>query len=365
MKKTLSMFVSILTLLAVIDLAVMGVLKWAEDNGKMGALVRYFDYGRSVPGKLAKWEDNPDNLGNLYDLAWRGEVIATSTAAFDAEPQQATPTIRSYGMSFVDNILKSAREERPALTLDPHSGPSAPPNYTYALFQDDIANRREGDIAVFGILSSSVSGLAAMSNRTWAFEQPAPYTYPVYHLVDGALHRMEPLINSGAAERELRHRPIAYAAWTEQLSNEDQFYFAATFGATWLDFSPFARLVRRALAQGHVAQVQQNIQNGSYQCEEVLQIMITNFAETARRDGQIPVVMLIQSRDPKDLDLLDIAKPVLERNNVPYLATVQHFDPRNASGFLSDGHYLPAVDKKFALAFIDLLKTLTPASSNE
>ncbi|MEP5153688.1 hypothetical protein [Planktotalea sp.] len=358
MKKTFTMLVSILAMISLLDQSVMGLLSWAESNGKLGSLVRYFEYGRSVPGKLAKWEDNPDNLYNLYDLAWRGEIIDASTHSFDAEQENPRPVIRSYGMSFVDNILLAAKEDNPDLTLDMHSGPSAPPNFTFALFQDDIANRRDGDIAVFGILSSSVSGLAAMSNRTWAFEQPAPFTYPVYHLVDGALHRMEPLINSGDAERSLRYRPFVFDAWTEQLSNEDQFYFSATFGATWLDFSPFARLVRRSFAQAHVTQVQENIRNGSYPCEEVLQLMITDFARTARQNGQRPVVMLIQSRDPDDLDLLEIAKPVFEKFDIPYLATAEHFDPRYASGFLADGHYKPEVDKQFAAAFAELLGSL-------
>ena len=79
------------------------------------------------------------------------------------------------------------------------------------------------------------------------------------------------------------------------------------------------------------------------------------FAQTARSDRQRPVIFLIQTRDAMDADLLEILKPVLEAQDIPYLATVEHFDPRDPSGFLGDGHYKPQIDQRFARAFVDLI----------
>lgn len=358
MKKSLSMIGLIVLLLVGLDIGVASVLTWADERGKLGSLVRYFEYGRSVPGKLARWETSPDSPGNLYDVAWRAASVSDSNVRFRENQAVSGPVVRSYGMSFVNNILKQAQEVELDLALDLHGGPGAPPNFTYALFFDDAQNRRPGDFAVFGILSSAVPALAALSNRTWAFEQPAPFTYPVFHLADDGLSRVEPLVNSANAERALSTQPDAQAAWTQQLEEEDFFYSPTTFGALWLDYSPFARLVRRSLAKSHIERIETKILSGAYPYDEVLRRMISSFAETARSDGQIPIVMLIQSRERGDVDVLAIAKPILERDNIPYLATVEHFDPQDISGFLGDGHYRPEIDRRFGAAFLDLIDSL-------
>lgn len=355
MKRTLSMLGLIAIFLVILDTGVAAVLHWAEGQGRMGSLVRYFDYGRSVPGKLEKWEATPGSFGNLYDVAWRSDIQAISSAGFAQEAPDSGPVLRSYGMSFVNNIISAALEQSPDVPWDNHAGPGAPPNFTYAVFQEDRANRRPGDIVVLGILSSAIPAMYALSNRTFAFEQPAPFTYPVYWPSDTGLRQVEPLVNSANAQRALADTP-AEQAWAGQLSAEDAFYSPVTFGAIWLDASPFARLVRRSLAKAHVNQTKSDILNsGDYPYAEVLQRMIFEFARTARADGQIPIVLLIQSRNPADMDITAIARPVLEQEDVAYLATVDHFDPKDPSGFVTDGHYTAEVDALFGAAFLTLL----------
>lgn len=356
MKRTLTVLGMTIILLAVLDGMVALTLGLAEQTGRLSALTRYFEYGRSVPGKLAKWDTQPDMPGNLYDIAWRSEAITGSRAQFLNEPADQKPVIRSYGMSFVNNIIRNAVELQPDLTWDNHAGPGAPPNFTYALFQDDRANRRPDDIVVLGILSSAVPAMAALSNSTWVFEQPAPFTYPIYWPEEGKLRRVEPLVNSAARQRSLSDNATIARDWYDQLSREDAFYAFETFGATWLDVSPFARLVRRSLAISHVERTKANILQGTrYPYASALQKMIAEFAQTTRDDNQIPVVMLIQSRNPMDADLLAIAKPVLDQEDIPYLATVDYFDPTDLSGFLPDGHYKSRIDRIFAEHFINLI----------
>lgn len=358
MKKSFTMLFFTLLLLAFLDVGVAGILVWADAHGKLGSLVRYFEYGRSVPGKLAQWEIKPDMPGNLYDIAWRSGMVSASSAKFAKDHTTSGPIVRSYGMSFVNHILESAQEVEPELKVDRHGGPGAPPNYTYALFLDDAQSRQPGDVVVFGILSSAIPALAALSSRTWAFEQPAPFTYPIFWPVGDSFRRIEPLVDSAMAERALRKQSVARAAWARQLTEEDFFYSPIEFSATWLDYSPLARLGRRSLAKSHIERTKEKILSGSYPYVEVLQKMIATFAETARREGQVPIVMLIQSQRPGDADVMDIAKPVLERDDIPFFATAEHFDPQNPSGFLGDGHYKPEINKRFGEAFLDLLNTL-------
>lgn len=357
MKKAFSVFLMTIVCLAAIDTTVAISLGWAKKTGRLSGLVRYFDYGRSVPGKLANWQANPGTPGNLFDVGWRAAGVAQSTEAFAIEATPPGIVVRSYGMSFVNNILRKAADADPTLTIDLHAGPAAPPNYTFAMFEDDAANRKPKEVVVLGILSSSVTAMAALSNRTWAFEQPAPYTYPIYTVENGTLTRTNPLISTPDQERDAD--PELRAAWNQQLRENDHFYSPVMFAATWLDRSPFARLIRRSLAKGEVVRANDRVLSGEYDYPQVIQQMIVAFAETTRRDGQFPVVMLIQTGDPRDPNVLTIATPALAQHDIPYFATVEHFDPTDASGFVADGHYTRDVDTRFASIFLERVAILT------
>lgn len=354
MRETLSVLGLTLVMLVALDLAVAGVLRVAEAQGRLGSLVQYFEYGRSVPGKLARWRENPGAPGNLYDVAWLPEELARSAEAFAAEPAAQGPVIRSYGMSFVNNILAGAAQADPSITVDLHAGPGASANYVYTFFHEDRAHRRDGDVVVLGILSSSVPALGAMSNRSWNFEQPSPFTYPIYRPEGGGtgLHRTDPQVQSLAEDQALS--PEAAADWAAQLRREDAFYSPVTFGLTWADASPFLRLLRRSWAQSHVARISDR-QLEEFPHAEVLRRMIADFAATARADGQYPVVVLVQTRGPLMPDLYAIAEPVLSREAIPYLWTPDHADPMQADLFVPDGHYRPDIDRMLGEAFLGLL----------
>ena len=245
--------------------------------------------------------------GNLFDVAWRADLLADSKSSFAVEDPAAGPVVRSYGMSFVNHILVAAQEVDPSLQVDSHGGPGAPPNFTYAVAFDDRAQRRAGDVNVLGILSSSVPALAAMSNRTIFFEQPAPFTYPVFLPEVGGLRRIEPLVNSAQQELSLATDPEAAKAWHEQLSQQDAYYSAAGFGAPLLDRSPFLRLVRRSIAVARIQQKKRDLMDpddsDAFPYRTVIQEMVRSFAVMSREDGQLPLIMLIQSRDPSDVDV--------------------------------------------------------------
>lgn len=359
MKQSLSMLCLTVLLLGAFDLVVSGVLSWAEPRGKLGSLVRYFEYGRSVPGKIERWETAQ---ARQYEFGWMGPIIAKSADGFANEGPAAGPVIRTYGMSFVNNIMTQIKTLSPEQAVDLHSGPAAPPNYTYALFVDDAAYRKPGDVAVLGILSSSIPAMASLGNRSWAFEQPLPFTYPIFRPDGDGLRRITPLITTSAAERGLSEQSGMAAGWAAQLIQEDAFYSPITFGAVWLDHSPFARLVRRALAKGHIARSEAQILSGSFPYREVLHRIITRFSSSAEQAGQIPVVMLIQTGDLGETDLLALLRPFLKEHGIPYFATAEHFDPRDPSGFIEDGHYRKGVDRRFAEAF---LKQLAPLMAKQ
>lgn len=341
------------------DISVAVGIRIANYHGKFGALVQYFEYGRSVPGKLEQWTARPPSSLNLFDISWRGATVEQSKELFNREDPIAGFVVRSYGMSFVNQILESATEQDSSLVIDNHSGPAVPPNYTFALFNDDSLNRRTNDIVVLGILSSSVAGMGSFGNRTWNFEQPAGVTYPVYWPDGDGLRKVEPISKSADLERRFDQNPKLSVAWNAQLSEEDLFYSAISFGARQLDYSPLARLARRSMAKRSIDQLEAKILNGLYPYEDVLHRMIAQFAKKAREDGQFPIVMLIQSKNLNDIDVLEVARPILLRDDIDYLATVDHFDPRDLAGFQSDGHYRPEINHILGAAFLKLVEDRT------
>ena len=83
--------------------------------------------------------------------------------------------------------------------------------------------------------------------------------------------------------------------------------------------------------------------------------MVREFSRTAKADGQRPVVFLIQSRNPRDVDLLTLLKPTLDAEEADYLATAEFVDPSDPAAFLPDGHYKAERDQQFAEQFLAII----------
>ena len=65
MRKALPVILWIIAILIVEDASVELLTRYSRGSAGLWPVARYFDYGRSVPGKLAQWYDAPDSPGNL------------------------------------------------------------------------------------------------------------------------------------------------------------------------------------------------------------------------------------------------------------------------------------------------------------
>lgn len=357
MKRFLFTLLLTLATLLVIDFGVAGLLGVLERSGKIGSLVRFFDYGRSVPGKHTEWLGDLDQPHNPMKAAWIDQMLQDPITSEPPEGADRSLIIRSYGMSFSNNILLAALDRDASLTLDLHAGPASPPNSSFYVALADRENREPNDVVVLAFLSSSLRGMQSLSNRTWNFEQPIPYTYPIYRAVEGELIVTHPIVTT--LDEELN--PVLAALWKNQLSNLDANYSGYAFEWPTLDYSPFVRLVRRALAIRAQTKAKSRVETeNNSSIRDTLRLIIRDFAEMAREDGQLPVIFLIQSRDPSDLNLLAMLRTTLENYDVPYMATEDHFPPTDLSGFEGDGHYRPEVDDLFAQKFLEILAEHNP-----
>ncbi|HEY0214461.1 MAG TPA: hypothetical protein VGC40_12895 [Paenirhodobacter sp.] len=342
------------TLFALVVLDVMVALVLTRAPAGLSA---FFDYGRSVPGKIAQWQERQDRPGNLLNVAWQPEMLAESATHFAGEDPASGPIVRHYGMSFTQQLLQATQRARPDLMVDGHAGPGASPNFVYSVFLDDRTNRRTGDVVVFGILSSSVPALGSFSNRVWVFEQPAPFTYPIFR-PDGlkGLKRTDPAITAHADMTD----PVKIAAFDAQMRAEDALWTPQAFALPALDASPFVRLLRRATATGAIESREANVtthpEDGTMPWAEVLRLMVRDVARISREDNQVPLIVLIQARDTASPQLRPVLVPMLEAEGIPYLATDEVANPRDTTAFLSDGHLTTAVNDVLAQRLLGILK---------
>lgn len=353
--------VTLLTLLALIaiDVLVAIGLRMADRANRLGSLTNYMDLGRSVPGKLADWQSRELSFANPLIWAWIDERLENATKAAADRPEDAGPVMHSYGVSFTRNVVREAVKLDPKYSYITLGGPSAPPNHTYTLITQDRPNRRAGDVIVFGMLSTSLPAMGSLSNRTWSFEQPAAYTYPIYHPHQNGLRAMQPLVSSMDQQLALDTDSAQMAAWHHQLQLNDALFTPLAFQARWLDHSPFARMLRRALARDAIEAKKAAFLESDYPRSEVLRRMLREVQAMAHEDGQTLVVLLSQAENDPHVDLRAELEPILAELGISFVATQDFADPNDPLNFVSDGHYAPRLDQIFAA---EMLKQINEAS---
>src|ERR671922_1723815 len=177
---------SILLWLLVADVG-LGVVVGTPDGGsteKTSPFVRYFDYGRSIEGKVrAMAGADGGKLHPLVETGWIAPAAPDQPAAPGADEDLL---IAGYGMSFAAQILHRMADLDPRLAVRFGGGPGAPLSHSYAMYAADRGHH-EARVVVLGILASSLPALVTVSHMTWNFEVPSPHFYPRYRLVDNRL----------------------------------------------------------------------------------------------------------------------------------------------------------------------------------
>src|SRR5271157_1223059 len=101
-----------------------------------GRLVVYFDYGRSIEGKIRRLVGPTDETsGPLANAGWiDGDDIAKQP---DRASRSDAMLVSVYGMSFSSQVGTTMAELDPRITPRLFGGPAAPPNHSYASYQRD------------------------------------------------------------------------------------------------------------------------------------------------------------------------------------------------------------------------------------
>lgn len=225
--------------LGVLDAAINVVFAYPKDPKVEPSRMRaFFEYGRSVEGKLARIVGSDD-----------ATAAPIATAGWSIPPLGSTaPTRRGsgsdllvafYGQSFSDQVAEVLRRVDWRVTLRTWGGPAAPPNAAFGLYLDD-RGCHEADVVVLSLLASSVASMDSTSGMNCQFESPAPYTYPKF-LADASrgLMVIEPTV------RTLRGYP--------ERSAGSCFLYWNGFGLRNLSGANRRSLPRIALIRAHAA----------------------------------------------------------------------------------------------------------------
>ncbi len=321
------------------------------------SLQAYFDYGRSIEGKLRREiGTRPENDAPILKAGWLAEECRIST---ETPPGKLGFDI--YGMSFSNRIADEMERLDPGLAGQRFSGPAAPPNHSYACFVRRFeAGEERAPIQILGILASSIQRMETISGLTTSFESPQPYTYPRYSLSpDG---RLVPFMPSITSQNDLRAALAAPAKWRVflgELEKNDVFYVPQIFQADAFDHSVLARMIRRAWGQRALRNRTAALRAadgfaGAPSIRSVLPAMIIDFAQKAGAAGQRPIVILIEDHG-YGTALSVLARPTLLANQIEFIATSTIASPDDTGNFVADGHFVPAVDRKIARAVLNLL----------
>jgi hypothetical protein len=338
--------------LVALDVAINLLFPYPTDplNTSPGAMNLYFDYGRSIEGKVSRQMGaTDDTTAPIARAGWLDSHLGEHEAVRPAPGKNLLVAI--YGMSFAEHVGQAMTKLDPNVTLRIVAGPSAPPNFSFAAYEADRGHH-EANVAILGILASSVKGMGAMTGMTWGAEVPAPYTFPKYKLENGHLAAIQPEVRSLAELRTTLSQPQQRDAYVDQLRTNDQFFDSFVFDKNILDHSAIVRMIRRAWAKSHQDNITSQIHtptgfNRNWEQAPVLKRMVEEFAATAKQDGKLPIVLLFNDQGYDD-HLYRLLKPTLERHQIPFVSSHEVAPATDRSNFVGDGHFTPAVDQRLA-----------------
>jgi hypothetical protein len=357
-RSTVKIALWVLAWLVLIDVGVNVAFGISAGAKNQSALSRYFEYGRSVEGKLRRMVADPQGAGLIVGAGW---IEAEKLKALpDQVAEGADLMVAVYGQSFAFNAAKEVARQDGRITLRLVGGPTAPPSHSFAAYQSDTARRR-ADVVVVGVLSSSIGRMGSLSGLIPSFENPAPYTYPRYTLVDGKLTPEWPLIRSEAEFRSaFSERSPLWTRFTQQLAASDRGYSDFVFRETVLDRSSIVRLIRR----GWVAH-RQSYDAGVYDAAEgfrgdspeieVLQQMLLEWSRQSRDRNERLIVLLLHTKGQSD-HLHKLLAPKLEAAGIEYLSTNTYFSANDHNNFIPDGHYTLSANHHLSSALLTLIR---------
>lgn len=312
-------------------------------------LALYFDYGRSMEGRLRRSSRaDPEETAPITLAGWYRPLTAME------RPGKPNDTrVHIYGMSHAVRLADALQSTSPTLSVRSVGAPGATANWAFGAFRRDQA-RREGDVAVLAVMSSTLPMVTTMSPMTWNISFAMPYTSDRYRLRNGELTVTRPPYGSFSGYVAAFSDPARWGEAKRAVAANDPFYEWWLFEETPLDNSSLARLVRRAWAQKRDRQMRARALNEAGFVAESEAVRLGNaivaaFARQARREGVLPVIYIVNNQGYGD-HLFRALEPALKDEQIPFLNSAAVIDPGDARSYLPDTHFTDQADRRLAFA---------------
>lgn len=359
--RTHVLMVLLWTLVAVfvIDAAVGIVFRCpADPKQALSSLQAYFNYGRSIEGKLryevgaSAQQDSP-----VIDAGWLSKECDISTMA-----ARDKLSVDVYGMSFSGQIADQMAGLDSSLAIRNFGGPAAPLSHSYACFTRRVSAQRSlASVQIVGVLASSVIRMQTISGLTTSFEAPQPFTYPRYTLgSDGQLVGFLPSIATPDDLRAALQNPEQWQAFLSELAKHDAFYAPMIVQSDILDYTVLGRMARRALGQRLLrdrtsALLAGGDFTGAPDIPPLLRALLLDFAEKARAAGSRPMVILIEDRGYGGV-LSKMLAPALAAKQIEFISTSAVAASNDPANFIADGHFKPEINSALARTLLEMLR---------
>ena len=362
-----------LVFLAFADIAINALFAMPSDpTQEPRPLQRFFDYGRSIEGKLRLMIGPEDASSHpLLRAAWIDQTAGSAgEEGWDLARNGQGLRIAVYGMSFVLNICREVASLDNTVVLRLLGGPNAPLSHSHALYMRDRGGRG-ADVVVLGVLASSVPALHSAAHMTWNFEAPSAYTYPRYWLAGGRLEQASSPVSSLKDLRAALLDPARWRAFRNDLRQQDAFFSPSLFDATVLDRSAIVRILRRSLAhRSKRAVIDRFHDEHGFRAKsgivELAGALAVDFARAVNEDGSTPVILLINDLGYGD-HLFRALAPALDAAGIAYVSTHEMAPVTDPANFVGDGHFTKITERVIAeqlLATIRLARSRLSPQGN-
>jgi hypothetical protein len=317
----------------------------------------YFDYGRSVESKLRRMvRPEPELSAPVAPVGWLDPKEPVTLTRRASQPGHVL--VAAYGQSFIRNMMVALHELDPRFEHRLRGGAGSPLSHSFEMYRMD-RGRHEAEVVVIGVLASTVPLLASLTNMTVQFEAPVPCTYPRFLVRDGKLTAIQPSVRTFAELQATLADPQRWRRFVAELERYDAGFDRQVFEHDPLDYSSLGRTVRRGLGQKHAREFDARFVDADGFVNyggvlDVAEALLAEFAQSAQRDGKLPYVVLFNDAGYRDY-LFRALGPRLERRGIRYFSTHELAPATQAQLFLSDGHFLPRIDRALAAALRERL----------
>lgn len=359
--KKISTAIWIIFYLVIIDISINIMFHYPTDlhNINPSFLQGYFEYGRSVEGKLViMTRHNEDESAPRVSGGWLNSDKFNSLPSKTSEPDQVLVAL--YGMSHTQCLWEAIQKIDKKYLIRGLMAAGATPNWSYAAYEFD-KGRHKADVVILGIMTEGVSLITSTTGTTAYFDLSYPYTFPRYTVKNGKLFVSYPPFLDAKGYIEYFYDQTKWNQYREWLTKNDKLYDPILFKKSLFDHSAFIRLLRRAYSEKEKTRIGRSLYtdtrfNENSEEVAIVRAIVKNFAESAREENVIPIIYIVNTQGQGD-KLFRVLKPALDESKIPYLSTHIICPPDDPRVFLSENsHFTLSKDMELAKEMIKIIE---------